>query len=96
MKSRTEELTWTAKSMLCLSSPFVPLTRKVKVPTEAAELAVTVKVTAVVPPGGGDTNVAKVNVTPDGVDPIQPTDSPTGELKPLIDVTVSVVVPLVP
>jgi len=40
--------------------------------------------------------VAKVNVTPDGVDPIQPTDNPTGELKPLIDVTVSVVVPLVP
>jgi len=49
-----------------------------------------------VPPSGGDTSVAKVNVTPDGVDPIQPTDSPTGELKPLIDVTVSVVVPLVP
>lgn len=96
VKSREEELTWTAKSMLCLIIPFVPVIRKVNVPTEAVELAITVKVTAVVPPGGGDTIVAKLNVTPDGADPTHATDSPIGELNPLIDVTVSVVAPLIP
>ena len=96
VKSREEELTWTAKSILCLTSPFVPVIRKVNVPTEAVELAITVKVAAVVRLSGGDTIVAKVNVTPEGADPIHATDNPIGELKPLIEVTVSVVAPLVP
>jgi hypothetical protein len=44
--------------MLCLRKPLAPVTRNVKVPVDALELAAIVKVTAVVPPGGGETMVA--------------------------------------
>jgi len=96
VKSRVAELTCTTKSMLCLRKALVPVTRNVNVPTAAVELAVTVKVTAEAPPGCGEASVAKVKVTPEGVEPTQDTDRPTGALKPLIDVTVIVVGALVP
>lgn len=96
MKSRVAELICTTKSILCLRKALVPVTRNVKVPTDALELAVTVKVTAVVPPGGGEASVAKLKVTPEGAELTQETDRPIGALKPLIDVTVIVVGALVP
>jgi hypothetical protein len=96
VKSRVAELICTTKSILCLRKALVPVNRNVKVPTDALELAVTVRVTAAVPPGGGEASVAKLKVTPEGAELTQETDRPIGALKPLIEVTVIVVGALVP
>ena len=70
--------------------PLIPITLTVNVPVDALELAATVNVELVVPPGAGVTGEVTNNVTPTGALPSQAASNVTCELKPFIEVTVIV------
>jgi hypothetical protein len=71
--------------VLCVSAPLVPVTASVKVPVEAPEVRVTVRVDVAVPPEGGVTGPGRLMETPEGAVPTHEYVSVTAELNPLVE-----------
>ncbi len=80
---------------LWLSEPLVPVTERVKEPVDDEDDALTVSVEVAGVPVEGVTGPGRLIETPDGAE-TQPEFSATAELKPFVEVTVIVEVPLPP
>jgi hypothetical protein len=78
---------------LCVSAPLVPVTANVKVPLEASDAKVTVRVEVAVPPEGGVTGPGRLIETPEGAVPNHEYVSVTGELNPFVEPTLMSDVP---
>lgn len=95
VKSFCEDATCTAMSTLCVSEPHVPVTRRVKLPTDAVELAAI--------PKAAEANPFVVGATCEGIEIVRPVGEPiqvvertTGEFRPFMKVIMIVVEPLDP
>jgi hypothetical protein len=93
-KSATPAATVTSRSTLWVSMLLVPVTRNVKAPVDAVGPAEMIRVDATPLSGGGVMGVGSVKATPSGCAPDQEPASSTAEVKPSIEVTVHVLVPL--
>jgi hypothetical protein len=78
-------------SVLWLTDPLVPVICRVKLPVEPVEVVLNPTVELAAPAGGGVTVCGMLMLIPVGALPTQEVEKVTGELKPPIEFTITLV-----